>query len=440
MESKTLILFRMTNEDCVLEGLYSKKSYAGIPVFFNQNGVIEAVTDFLIYKALKSSDEMNSVKTYAEQIQTFLRFFDSKIKGFDWKDITNSHLLEFRDSKIEAGNSDSYTFNILRIMFEFLVWAELNKYIRRRVAIYEDDRDYVVSAVKNKKGKWKWPYFPDITKRTQPTPTNDDIEALHAVTIESSDEVGFRDSLIFNIYERTARRMEALQIKVSDIPDGDEIDDYRDRDKLFYIEVTGKRRIIRDIEFLPETMELIRDYIENDRAEVVKKAKDRAKKNGTVYKEPEEVFIDHVKGTTLSQNYISTRLKGNMKKAGVKGNPHRVRAKALTDVVASFDGYDKNGQPLAVQDVLILAAEKAGHSNPASLRSYLALSRSAGHAARLNNIEMTRALEAQIQQLKRKKESIKVLSPVIDALEHDSDVVNVLINFLEDYASQGKRI
>jgi len=429
-----MIFIKTTDEDCLIQGTFKKTSQSGVPVFFTEHGVIEAVTDFLIYKALNTKDEKSSVTTYAEQIQTFLRFFDNKVSDFKWSDITDTHLLEFRDDKLDAqGKASSYVYNVLRIVFEFLAWAETNKIVRRQVAIYNDDRTYAVSAVKSEKGYWKWPHLPKVTSKAQPTPTNDDIEALHVAAIESSEGVGVRDSLILTVYERSARRMEALQIKVSDIPDWDEIDDYRDNDKLFYIEVLGKRRRLRELEFLPETIELIRDYIEEERAEVVTGAKKRAKKQGSYYQEPEEVFIDHVKGTALNKQYISSRISALMKKAGIKGTGHRVRAKGLTDIVASYDGYDKNGQPLAVQDVLLRAAEKAGHSNPASLRAYLAMSRSEGFAERINKIELNRALEYRANRLKKQLGRFEELSSLITAIEQDENVEERVINFLENH-------
>ena len=98
--------------------------------------------------------------------------------------------------------------------------------------------------------------------------------------------MGIRDSLIFAIYERSTRRMEALQIKLLDVPDWDEIEEYQDNNKIFYVEIMDKRKKLRDLEFLPETMELLREYIESDRGDAVQ----AAKKRDSFYKEPDELF------------------------------------------------------------------------------------------------------------------------------------------------------
>lgn len=226
--------------------------------------------------------------------------------------------------------------------------------------------------------------------------------------------------------------MEALQIKVSDIPDWDEIEEYQAENKLFYVEVTGKRKIDRDLEFLPETMGLIREYIENERSEAVSAAKKRKK----FYKEPNELFLASTTGKPLNKQYISRRLSGLMKKAGVSGTGHRVRAKGLTDIVAAFDGFDDRGQPKSAQDVLIRAAEKAGHSNPQSLRHYLALSRSEGLAAKLNNIELLRVLEIKVQTLKKQLSEIDKAGALFDAILNNYNVEQELFDFLQSYIEQ----
>ena len=327
-------------------------------------------------------------------------------------------------------HKDSYVAGVLRTVFDFYLWAERNKVIRHHVAIYDDDKEYAISAEKTKTS-WKWPHMPSSTSKAKPTPTNDDLELLHAVTIEESDVVGTRDSLIFTIYERSARRMEALQIKVSDVPDWDEIEEYQAENKLFYVEVTGKRKIDRDLEFLPETMELIREYIENERSDAVSAAKKRNK----FYKEPDELFLASTTGKPLNKQYISRRLSGLMKKAGVSGTGHRVRAKGLTDIVAAFDGFDDRGQPKSAQDVLIRAAEKAGHSNPQSLRHYLALSRSESLAAKLNNIELMRDLEVKIKTRKNQFKKIDGASDLFEAIIKGVDVEEEILKYLQNYLS-----
>lgn len=74
-----MIFFRTTDEDCLIQGTFKRTSQSGVPVFFNEHGVIEAVTDFLIYKALNTKDERSSVITYAEQNKRFYVFLTARL-------------------------------------------------------------------------------------------------------------------------------------------------------------------------------------------------------------------------------------------------------------------------------------------------------------------------------------------------------------------------
>jgi hypothetical protein len=101
--------------------------------------------------------------------------------------------------------------------------------------------------------------------------------------------------------------------------------------------------------------------------------------------------------------------------------------------VGSYDGFDAKGQPLAVQDVLIRAAEKAGHSNITSLRPYLALSRSEGLAAKMNNIELMRNLEVRINNKQKQLERLDKAEALFYAISNDVNVEEELLRFMENY-------
>ena len=91
------------------------------------------------------------------------------------------------------------------------------------------------------------------------------------------------------------------------------------------------------------------------------------------------------------------------------------------------------------QDVLIRAAEKAGHSNPQSLRHYLALSRSEGLAAKLNNIELLRDLEVKVQNRKKQLKEIDRASELFDAILNDLNVEEEILSYLEFYLAAKKK-
>ena len=74
-----------------------------------------------------------------------------------------------------------------------------------------------------------------------------------------------------------------------------------------------------------------------------------------------------------TQNRISKILR----KIGVKNaSGHRIRARAVCNVIAAYDGYNEDGSLYDSRTVLIKAAEFLGHNDWETLRPYLALSRS----------------------------------------------------------------
>jgi len=432
-----MIFYQLTNGECVIPGDFKDSSHPGIPVFFNKSGVIEVVTDYFIYKSITDTDVNSSVVTYADQTQKFLRFLEhySSDKPLAWNKVMDRHLIQWRNMMIEEGKASSYIRACLETVFKLYEWAERNKRIRNHVAIYNDDKVYPISAKQGKTKAWSWPYYPRVISPHKNTPTNDQLEKLHVETMEASNVVGLRDSLLLSMYERTARRSEALQIKVSDIPDWDELEEYLCENKIIYIPVIGKRGKKRDLLFLPETMEIVREYIEGDRANVVK----AAKKRSPSYREPECLFISHTSGLPLNKQYVSRRISNLMKQSGIENaSGHRVRAKGLTDVVSAYDGFDERGNPYAAEDVLIRGAEHAGHSNPASLRPYLALSRSAGLASKLNNIELARTNEIKLNMQKKELANFEKLAPLVNAVNKGRGVKNELLKLLGGY--QGESI
>jgi len=430
-----MIFYILTDSNCEIQDDFTNSSYPDIPVFFDDNGVIEVVTDYFIYKSITDTDVKSSIVTYANLMQKFLRFIDShsnEKKKIAWNNVMDRHLIQWRNIMTDEGKTSGYIRGCLETVFKFYEWAERNKYLRNHVAIYHDsNNEYPISAKQSKAKNWSWPYYPRVISAQKNTPTNEQLEKLHAETINESDVVGLRDSLLLSMYERTARRAEALQIKVSDIPDWDEIEERAYENEIFHIQITGKRNRKRDLLFLPETMEIAREYIEGDRDDAVK----AAKKRDPSYREPPELFISHTSGLPLNKQYVSRRISTLMKKAGIKNaSGHRVRAKALTDVVNAFDGFDEKGNPYAAEDVLIRAAEHAGHANSASLRPYLAISRSSGLASKLNNVELARTLETKLGLKKKQLDQLDQLEPLVSAVLKGSGVeqeLNKLLNELK---------
>ncbi|MBL7003014.1 MAG: hypothetical protein ISR69_03170 [Gammaproteobacteria bacterium] len=429
-----------TDKRCMATDFRKKISAPDIPVLFDDDGIFVEPSRYLMFCALNDDLALGSVKTYADHLQAFFKYLDTlkppvefNKKKYSWSDITDKHFFSYIRHKKEGGRSDKYIGQVITTVFQFYRWAEETGLLKKHVAMYDDEYTYSISAQLNKNKKWVWPYTPKPEHEFQPVPTSDDLEKVHTHAMESSDAVGFRDTLIMSLMERTARRMDVLQIKVEQIPSIDEIEDALETDTIFHIEVFGKGKVTRTLKITPELAEDIRDYIDNDRADIVAKIRKKDK----TYKDPGKVFISSNYGVELSPNYVSSRLSGLMKEADVKGTGHRIRAKGLTDIVASHDGYDKDGKPMRQEDVLLLASEDAGHKNPKSLQAYLARSRAEGVASRIHAAGLSRALDDKIIKQRKTLSDYAQLQPVLDAIENGDDLSDSLLELLHKINNKG---
>ena len=419
-----MIFYKLSTKLCEISDHRNVYSVPGVPVIFNDEGIFLVPSKFLMSLSLDEKDVRSSVRTYADHLLAFFKYIESSEYRAEmgdekckWNLATDRTLSSFVRSKQNQKKraSDKYIGQVIGTVFRFYRWAEQNKHIYKHVAIYDDDHDYAISARKNPKtGRWSWPYVPKAEDEFQPVPTNEDLETAHMRAFELSGKVGRRDTLLLSLYELSARRAEALQVKLDQIPSLDEIEEAICADKLFGIKVIGKGKVKRTISILPELAEQIRQYIECERAEIVAKCKKRDR----TYKDPGLVFVSYERGLPLNPNYISTRISELLD----IGTGHRVRAKGLTDIVAALDVNNEDGSPMAAKDILIRAAEVAGHKNPSSLRSYLASSRSADLASRVGAIQRYRVLENKIESQKRKLSNYEALSTLVEAIESGIDV------------------
>lgn len=426
-----MIFYILTNEQCKVKSNLKSYPAPNIPVMFKDDGIFEVPSKFLMDVSIKHKDVKSSVRTYADHLQVFFKFIEIlktpngfSRKKYDWNDITDHHLHSFIHEKQNQGRKNKYIGTVLTTVFRFYKWAEENKYIRKHVAIYHDDSSYAISAKYNEKlSSWTWPYIPSNEFEFRPVPTEEQMEEAHVKAFQTSKIVGERDALIMALFERTARRMDALQIKVKQIPTQEEIDEAYEKDKIIRITVLGKRNISRDIEITPELAEELRDYIDGQRAEIVS----RIKRSNKTYKDPGVIFISSRTGNLLNASYISSRISGYFPD---KITGHRIRAKGITDIVAAHDGYDSEGKPLAVQDVLLRAAEAAGWKNPMSLRSYLASSRSSHHSARIHAESRGKALVIKEGRLRKQITQYEQLKSIADAIDSGKKISPEMIETL----------
>ena len=402
----TVPFFIKTDSRCEINGI----SYADIPIFFDDNGVIWPLSDYMIWLVYQCRKPASTVETYTYYLQKFLKHINEQ--EINWSDVTDRDLIRWRDQMIdiECLRRATAVARLLKV-FHFYQWAEESGILKYAVATYDEcneqscschDRMYQISAVKKGRNNYyTWPYLPNINlQANRHTPVNEEIEMLHVEAFKSS--TGQRDSLLLSFYEELClRRMEALSITVKDIPSWDEIEEYIGFDKPFILTILGKRNRVRHVPVLPELMSRAREYIEGQRRVAIKSAKSR----NSTFKPPDELFIGVTTAKPLSKEYVSRRISELMRSTGIKyASGHRLRASGLTALAEAYDGVDETGRPFSAEQVLWKVADHAGHANPSSLQPYLNIARSPKHGS---NVEKGIRDNTRLHLLRRENAELK---------------------------------
>ena len=382
------------------------------PIFFDDNGIIRPLSDYMISLIYQCRKPESTVETYAYYLQKFFKHINEL--EINWSDVTDRDLIRWRDQMIDIERlRPSTVFACLLKVFHFYQWAEESGILKYAVATYDEcneqscschDRIYQISAVrKGRYNYYTWPYLPKINQQAnRHTPVNEEIEKLHVEAFKSS--TGQRDSLLLSFYEELCmRRMEALSITVKDIPAWDEIEEYIASDKPFILTILGKRNRVRHVPALPELMVRAREYIEDERKVVIKRAKSR----NSTFIPPDELFLSETTALPLTKEYVSRHISELMQSTDIKrASGHRLRASGLTALVEAYDGVDETGRPYSAEQVLWKVADHAGHANPSSLQPYLNIARS---PKRASSVEKGIRDSTRLHMLQRENAELKAM-------------------------------
>ncbi len=365
----------MTSASCQV----GQARYGGIPVFYSGDGIVVPLTRYMIQLRYVEGKPRGSVETYAYHLQRFFKWLACQNPIVAWNSVTDVHLISYRDSGFRRGTSESRgnestIERSLSVIFGFYVWAELAHLLDGHVACYVDRRERVfkISAVlrNGKRPRWEWPHARALKGRKahRPTPTDSEIETLHAY-IYASSECPDRDAAIAKLFEECAfRTEETLSIAKEMVPSWNEIETALTEDRAFDLEVMGKGGRKRSSPVLPETMQFLREYIEGERAQVVA----ALKKRDPTYKDSKSLFLSAKTGKALTRTGLSHRMIKLMRGAGMKGvSGHRIRARSLTNIVDAEDQPGPSGQYPPVEQSLMRAQSRAGHLSKEALEPYL---------------------------------------------------------------------
>lgn len=440
-----------TDERCILRGFPEPR----LPVLVgSDNQVVGPVTDW--FRNMRIENEpVTSVQTRAEHIRQFWEFMTDK--GRDWREVDDAFLSLYcnmqrlgqrvsREQRpigssrqnVKPIDTDTIDYRTISI-FKFYKWC-LQKGVVDKHTIGETDwngdepiEPRITVKVKTTRSKtggarvtWSSPLlYNNKNKQFQHIPTEEEVGKIHATLSDKHlPDVAWRNILMSTVQEQTGLRREELQrMTVNQIPDADTVDDMvEEGTELFPVEVKGKGSKVRTASFTPVLLRDIRDYIDEARADLVKRMKvpNKRRKTFKTYREPKNIFLSHTRGAALSKGAIGDALSAGFREAGVAGRPHRSRAKFLNDMVRlkAFKLWDIHGMKgTKDQDILDEVAEMAGHGHVGSLRPYIRFAKK--EYTKMSKAERTivleqmnksaeRSLSASMAKLKENRELVQV--------------------------------
>jgi site-specific recombinase XerD len=383
MKRRVVILF--TDETCEINGRVQTE----LPLLLDaQRAVIESASDWLRYQAVFLNYPPATLRLYAEILALFWNYLTDH--RTHWTDVDDELLIAWRNHQEIKLKVKKRTINQrLSTIFQFYWWAQTRGYANNIVTDpAADDRPPAPISVALTPIRSNSRVHPNFTLRSpllykttrQPnvhTPTAEEATNLHATLAGlHSPRVAERNTLMLSWAEEAGlRRKEFAALAVEQIPDWNDLYSLVEQDLSKDIELSitkgGHSRII---EVVPDLLIRTRNYIEEERNDVVDRFKT---KYGSGYAAPSTIFLSEKTGKALHLRSITNLISGAFRRANISGSGHRMRARFLTNLVQFYydEALAKHGRSVSLDIVLLKAAEAAGHANPESLRPYLNLVR-----------------------------------------------------------------
>lgn len=403
--------------------VFAGKSYPDIPLLVDsQHQFVTPVCDYLRHLLVIDNLRPTSVRTYADYLMHFWNHLEEKAP-LTWDEVCDKDLIYWLNIQEVNGVSELTRCARCDAVFDFYVWLESNSYIRHVIRIpgWNDSERFVprLTAVankgvaKNRRGS-KFGIVSAVRPRVtgtslQPTPNADDLTNLYIVA-DNGKNPGLteRNHLLIDWYSQVGlRRHEFCHLALDQIPDWDSIYALQERNEAHELKLLvtkGGRH--RHVGVIPELLEKTREYIEGQRAAVV--ARFKASK-GSSYKEPPEVFLSEKTGQPMVLIAISNLLTHWFKASQTEGHGHRLRATYLTNLFeaeiaaeeARVAAHPGSKAIIDYELILLKVAERAGHSDIASLRPYLTLARKrrVRQGAEVDPVTLQQQIAAMKQEL-----------------------------------------
>lgn len=416
-----------------------------IPTLVWSDGIDVPASDWMRHLVADGKTASSSAEESLKTLRQFLRFCRDRRRP--WEQVDDAFIelyLAFQRQKRKIG--------VRRInhhvstIFAFYLWAERSRRLRYHVGIYSQDDlpphlkglpPAIAAEKRFSKGKvgrvyssWHSPLTVAGAKQSLPrhTPTEEEVRQTHRVTLPLKNAV--RNSLLYSWGEETgARRAEALAIRVDQIPSYEMIGDAILHDRPIKVDIVRKGNKQGELLALPLLAQATRDYIDNERSEIVS----RFKLRHVEYIEPDEVFLSSTTGQVLTKNSLTRISIEALRNAGVsRSSYHQFRHKKAKDSIRVLLEENRNavtGESLRSEELIgSMVADMMGHKSSRSLMPYIReyLDQETKHsdsfkghtlAANIRQMERIAAALEKRNSTNRKRTEINKL---IDSLDEDS--------------------
>lgn len=435
----------MTDETCVIGDV----SYPGIPTIAFADGIDQTSANWLRHLFIARSLQPGTVGTYADTLRPFLVFCRHRKRP--WHLVDDRFLIKWATYLLKVTKvSEERVNDSLTVIFSYYQWCELEGVLDYHVGCYERDAlpesmrriKFAISAKRSSSGRWITPLLyrtPGGSIGNRVTPTDAQIEDLHRAALKARH--GIRNSTILSwAHDTGGRRAELLQIRVSQLPDPDQLEDLLESGEDWSIAVIRKGGGEGVLKVSADCLLKTKHYLTLRKALVA-----ACKAKNPSYKEPEEIFLSG-NGDVLKAGSLTGLVGRLFRKVGVKrANVHRLRAKFAVECVETMldafleEGIEFEAGSSWVETILTRVATKMGHSSPSSLKHYLdyvldrrmrtseaatrRASLNAQREARLATEELTRrhrwlaGLQLELMSSDSPKVTAKKLRAIADRLE-----------------------
>jgi len=358
-----------------------------LPTVFDGTKISVHESDWCRHLVLHRDYSSGSVEGSLVILRSFRRFLRST--GIEIHQVVDGTFVRWKFHMRAQGIGSERINTCLVTVHHYFQWLEKTRVLKYRVQIY-DPRDlpfeiaqthiFPISSKrlikKTKAGEVTIGWTATVHARgttgltsTRNTPVNEHVKKANAKAKEQKHAV--RNRILLSLAEEAGPRVtEMLEIKVSQLPTGAQLEEIIDRNGEWTVYVRRKNRS-KPMPIILNAILLMRifAYVHKERAAVVQRFPDTAPYN-------DYLFLSD-RGTELKADSVThiviELFDGILERAGI----HRLRSKFSVDELEKLlngaleTGLDVGPTSNWVETFLTMIADRMGHATVTSLRPYL---------------------------------------------------------------------